>query len=41
MGQQAPLEGQLVGQLWVLAGAVEVVRAVLVEEVVAVVEEVS
>ena len=38
MGQEAPLEGQLVGPLWVLAGAVEVVWAVLVE---AVVEEVS
>lgn len=42
MGQEAPLEGQLVGPLWVLAGAVKVVRAVLVEAVVvAVVEEVS
>lgn len=38
MGQQAPLEGQLVGQWWELAGAVEVVRAVLVEEVAVVVE---
>lgn len=38
MGQQAPLEGRLVGQLWVLAGAVAVVRAALVEAVAVVVE---
>lgn len=43
MEPQAPLEGQLVGQLWVLVGVVEVARAKLVEvvEVVAVVEEVN